>query len=93
MRTHDEREETDWNDHIDFDLLLLEDSTDFLREEVPHRHSTPVDRDPIEYRVGTGEINIFEYIGCEDLVSYELLSGDCCTGNDDGLSCRGGEEG
>jgi hypothetical protein len=88
VRTHDERQETDWNDHIDFDLLLLEDSTDFLCEEVPHRHSTPVDRDPIEYRVGTGEVDIFEDIGCEYLVSDELLSGNCRTSNNDGLSCR-----
>ena len=88
VRTHDERDETDWNDHIDRDLLLLENSTDFLCEEVSHRHSTPVDRDAIEYRVGTGEVDIFEDIGCEYLVFDELFSGNCCTGNDDGLPCR-----
>ena len=86
--TRGEREETDWNDHVDFDLVLLEDSTDFLSEEVTHRHSTPVDRDPIEYRVGTGEVDVFKNVGCEDLVFDELSSRNCCTRDDDGLSCR-----
>ena len=84
--TPGEREETDWNDNIDFNLLLLEDSTDFFSQEVPHCHSTPVHRDPIEYRVGTSEVNVFKNIGCKDLVFDELFFGNCRMCDDDSFS-------
>lgn len=83
-----DRAGTHGNNNVNLQVGLFELLLGRFCEQISHCHSTPVDRDSVNGRVGSSKVDEFKDIGSKDSGLGDLATGDTVSGDNDCLSCN-----